>query len=70
MKKTIKVSRPSNGQHTVVTVTILEDGITVAYAYRSSATKIGDSIRFCTERCVDMLAQARAEIDRDSEVAA
>lgn len=67
MKRTIRISRPANGSGTVVTVTLVEDGITASYAYKSSATKIGESIAFADRSARDMLRQAREHIDNEGE---
>lgn len=64
MKKTIKISRSASGSGTIVTVTILEDGIQVSYAYKSSAMRIGESVDMATKACREMLAQAREAVDR------
>lgn len=64
MKRTIKISRPASGAGTVVTVTLLEDGVTATYAYRSASTKIGESIKFADAGARDMLRQAREHIDQ------
>lgn len=63
MKRTIKVSRPANGSGTTVTVTLLEDGVTVSYALKSAATSVAASIRAADKQAREMLAQARVEIN-------
>lgn len=67
MKRTVKISRPANGSGTIVTVTLVEDGITATYGYKSSATKIADSIEFCDRAARDMLKQARTAVDTSLE---
>lgn len=63
MKRTISISRPASGSGTVVTVTLVENGITVKYALRSFTTGIGSSIRAATNTAKDLLRQAQEEVD-------
>lgn len=62
MKKTIKVSRSASGTGTVVTVTLVEDGVTASYGYKSSAMRIGDSVTIATKGALDQLQQVKAEL--------
>lgn len=65
MKRTIKISRPASGTGTVVTVTLLEDGITASYSYKSSATKVAESVEFADKQARDLLRQAREAVDSE-----
>lgn len=67
MKKTISISRPANGSGTVVTVTVVEDGITSKFAYKASATTIASAIETATKHAEDMLRQAREAVDSDGQ---
>lgn len=66
MKRTIKVARPSSGSGTIVTVTLVRNGVTVTYALRTMTTAVGASVKAATSTAKDMLSQAEAEIEREA----
>ena len=62
MKKSIKIVRSATGGHTIVTVTLAEDGVTAVYGYKSAATKISESVDLATRCATDMLNQVKAAV--------
>lgn len=62
MTKTIKIVRSATAGHTIVTVRLTENGITVAYGWKSTATAVKDSVEFATKEAHKLLAQAKLAI--------
>lgn len=67
MKRTIKIARPASGAGTVVTVTLVENGVTVSFALKTFTSGIAASIRSATQSAEDMLRAAQEEIEREGQ---
>lgn len=63
MKRTVKVTRPSSGTGTVVTVTLTENGVTATFQHKSSASSIKADVTYADKRAREMLADSMAAID-------
>jgi len=62
MTKTIKIVRSATAGHTIVTVTITENGVTATYGYKSAATAVKESVEIATKGALALLAQAKLAI--------